>query len=317
MITALRAATTSIRPHEQASLWFTLRVAALRLAVRGLCSVVRVVTVAVAQAVALGRINSRRSACGATVGSWPATSKYAHQASTMRGLTQCSTGHLAAAHAWPSFHSGPSAVCRKAPVTFDVRPQVKSVPILRTTRLRLEPIAERHLDEIYEMDRRIEVMRYISGEPATREQTEAWIQRVQRCWAAWGFSWWALIELSSGRVAGAGCIQHARREADLPDDLDTLRSNPHEIGWRLHPDFWRKGLATEASLRMARFAFELLRARELIAVRHPENLASAGVMERLCMRYRGLETWYGELGATHVVSREEFLLAHRGTSAEA
>ena len=39
------------------------------------------------------------------------------------GLTQCSTGHLAAARAWPSFHSGPSAVCRKAPVNANVRPR--------------------------------------------------------------------------------------------------------------------------------------------------------------------------------------------------
>jgi ribosomal protein S18 acetylase RimI-like enzyme len=44
------------------------------------------------------------------------------------GLTQCSTGHLAAAHAWPSFHSGPSAVCRKAPVNANVRPRVNVRP---------------------------------------------------------------------------------------------------------------------------------------------------------------------------------------------
>jgi hypothetical protein len=133
LITALRAATTLAFPHEQASLWFTLRVAVLRLAVRGLCSVAPAAAVAVAPAVALGRFRSRRSARGATVGSWPATSKHAHHASTMRGLTQCSTGHLAAARAWPSFHSGPSAVCRKAPVNANVRPR-NAHPSLTTLR---------------------------------------------------------------------------------------------------------------------------------------------------------------------------------------
>jgi RimJ/RimL family protein N-acetyltransferase len=180
------------------------------------------------------------------------------------------------------------------------------VTVLHTARLRLEPITDQHLDGVYEMDREVEVMRYISGKPATREQTAAWIARVQRCWAAWGTSWWAFVEPASGRIAGAGCIQYARREADLPADLQTLRCNPLEIGWRLHPDFWRQGLASEAAFRMAAFAFEDLAGAELIAFRHPDNVASARLMERLGMRYRGLETWYGEIGATHVVGREEW-----------
>ena len=177
--------------------------------------------------------------------------------------------------------------------------------LLHTARMRLEPITVLHLDGLQEMDSRPEVMRYISGEPATREQTAAWIARVGRCWAAWGTSWWAFIEPLSGRIAGAGCIQYARREAALPEDLDSLRCNPLEIGWRLHPDFWGRGLASEAALCMAAFAFDSLDASELIAVRHPDNLASARVMNRLQMRYRGLETWYGHAVATHAVSRQD------------
>lgn len=178
---------------------------------------------------------------------------------------------------------------------------------LHTARLRLEPFAEQHLDGLNEMNRIPEVMRYVGGEPETREQTAAWIAGVQRCWSAWGTSWWAFIEPTSGRIAGAGCIQHARSEAELPADLESLRRNSLEIGWRLHPDFWRQGLATEAALRMAPFAFDSFEAPELIAVRHADNATSARVMERLGMRYRGLETWYGEPGATHSISREDWL----------
>jgi RimJ/RimL family protein N-acetyltransferase len=178
---------------------------------------------------------------------------------------------------------------------------------LYTTRLRLEPIAEQHLDGLHAMDQMSEVMRYISGQPATRAQTAAWIAGVQRCWAAWGTSWWAFIEPTHGRVAGAGCIQYARHQAALPADLDSLRHNPLEIGWRLHPDFWRLGLATEAAKRMAAFAFESLAAPELIATCHPNNAASIRVMERLGMQLRGFEIWYGELGPTYLVSRENWL----------
>lgn len=178
--------------------------------------------------------------------------------------------------------------------------------ILHTRRLRLEPFAEAHLEGLHEMNRKPEVMQYISGRPETRDQTAAAIARVQRSWAVLGTSWWAFIDPASGRVAGAGCIQYARREPVMPEDLERLRSNPLEIGWRLHPDFWHLGLASEAAHRMAAFAFDVLAAPAIIAVRHPDNLASGRVMDRLGMRYRGMETWYGETLATHALGREEF-----------
>lgn len=178
--------------------------------------------------------------------------------------------------------------------------------VLTTPRLRLEPFSDQHLDGLHAMNALPEVMQYISGQGETREQTAAFVERVKRCWAAWGTSWWALIHLESGRVAGAGCIQYLRREAAIPEDLNTLRKNPLEIGWRLHPDFWHQGLASEAARRMTAFTFENLAAAELLAVRHPDNLPSGAVMDKLGMRYRGLETWYGRELATHVLGRADW-----------
>ena len=186
--------------------------------------------------------------------------------------------------------------------------------ILHTSRMRLEPFAQRHLDGLSAMNQKPEVMRYISGVPETREQTAASIDRVQRVWAALGTSWWAFIETDSDQIVGAGCIQYARRERELPSDLETLRQNPLEIGWRLHPDYWHQGLATEAALRMASFAFDTLGAAELIANRHPENTSSARVMERLGMRYRGIERWYGSDWVTHIAYREDWRARHGDAS---
>ena len=188
--------------------------------------------------------------------------------------------------------------------------------ILLTPRLRLEPFDDHHLEGLHAMNSRPEVMRYISGQAETREQTAQAIARVQHRWAVLGTSWWAFIELASGRVAGAGAIQHMRLEPNPPADLRLLRANPLEIGWRLHPDFWHQGLASEAAARMAAFAFDDLAAAQLLAIRDPENLASQRVMERLGMRYRGLESWYGETVATHELARSawQVLQTHRGLS---
>jgi RimJ/RimL family protein N-acetyltransferase len=181
------------------------------------------------------------------------------------------------------------------------------VTILHTPRLRLEPFDSRHFDGLQAMNRLPEVARYLSGQPETPEQTRAAIERVQRCWAAWGTGWWAFIEPDSERLVGAGCIQYLRRDAAPPADPLEQCDQPMEIGWRLHPDVWRRGLATEAARRMCDFAFETFTVTELLAVRHPDNVASGQVMQRLGMAFRGLETWYGTTLATHVLSREAWL----------
>lgn len=183
--------------------------------------------------------------------------------------------------------------------------------ILHTQRLRLEPFAPVHLGGLQQMNSHPEVYRFLSGQPETPEQTAQGIARVQRCWAAWGTSWWAFVHLQSQQVVGAGCIQYLRHELAPPTDPNSLLGNPLEIGWRLHPDFWRQGLASEAAERMAAFAFERFPITELLAVRRPENVKSGRVMDRLGMHFRGLESWYGMTLATHVLSRQQWRQAGR------
>lgn len=154
--------------------------------------------------------------------------------------------------------------------------------ILHTARLRLEPIGDRHLDGLQALNKDPEVMRYISGRPETPEETRAMIERVKARWAEWGYSWWSFIERNSGELVGAGCVQHLGRE----------RANPLELGWRLRRDRWGRGLASEAARCMAEHAFGALQAPRLLAVCHPDNQASARVMTRLGMDYRGIERWY-------------------------
>ncbi|MDB5746317.1 MAG: N-acetyltransferase [Massilia sp.] len=169
--------------------------------------------------------------------------------------------------------------------------------ILSTERLRLEPFDDHHFDGLQAMNRLPEVMRFISGEPETPEQTRAGIALVKERWAKYGFSWWAFIERDTGSLVGAGCIQYLGREP----------ANPHEIGWRLVPDRWGQGLASEAARAMAGWAFDTLGAPELCAVCLPDNAGSAKVMARLGLRYRGLEDWYGRPHAVYGIARGEWL----------
>ena len=174
--------------------------------------------------------------------------------------------------------------------------------ILSTARLRLEPFDMSHLDGLHEMNADPEVMRYISGQPETREKTTSAIERVQLRWREFGYSWWSFLDRVSGRVVGAGCIQNLRRtNSPVPD-----RTCPLEIGWRLRRDRWHQGLASEAAVAMADFAFGTLAAPELYAVCDPNNAASAAVMSRLGMDDLGIDTWYGHSLRTYRTTAERW-----------
>jgi RimJ/RimL family protein N-acetyltransferase len=165
--------------------------------------------------------------------------------------------------------------------------------ILTTARMRLEPWTDAHLDGLHAMNSDPDVMRHITGEPQTLEQTRASIERVQARWLEWGYSWWSFFELGTERIIGAGCIQHLGGDA----------KNPLELGYRLVRDKWRQGLASEAARAMATFAFDALAANELRAICDPANDASAKVMRRLGMTYRGIERWHERDLAVYAIDR--------------
>jgi RimJ/RimL family protein N-acetyltransferase len=168
--------------------------------------------------------------------------------------------------------------------------------VLRTARLRLVPYKMEHLDGLYEMSSDPRVMRYIGGVTRTLDETVAAIERQQSRWATHGFGWWSFFKVGTGEIIGAGCIQHLAGNV----------GNPLEIGWRLRPDHWGQGFASEAARTMAAFAFDRLRAPELLAVANPENTASRRVMERLGMTYRGIEAWYDTDVATYEITADEW-----------
>ena len=56
--------------------------------------------------------------------------------------------------------------------------------------------------------------------------------------------------------------------------------NEIEIGYRLHPDYWNRGLATEAARAVRDYAFAVLKLERVISLIHPDNHASRRVTEK-------------------------------------
>ena len=81
----------------------------------------------------------------------------------------------------------------------------------------------------------------------------------------------------AGGAPFVGMVGLHRMRADLPC------APAVEVGWRLHPDTWGHGYATEAASASLRFGFEEAGLHEILAITTMLNTRSQAVMERIGM----------------------------------
>jgi RimJ/RimL family protein N-acetyltransferase len=174
--------------------------------------------------------------------------------------------------------------------------------VIETERLLLEPLSERWAEEYIALTALPETMEYWgTGGPFTRETAErhfaASLANVRE--RGYGKRWIVSKESGDGlgftetTKVGEGC-------GDVPpDDV--------EIGWMLTPSAWGGGIATEAALAIRDEAFEDLGLESIIAMHHPENGASARIIEKLGMRFeRDVIGWGGEALRVHRLTRAQW-----------
>ena len=140
------------------------------------------------------------------------------------------------------------------------------------------------------------VMRYIgSGFPLSREQSEAQISGFVRHWDQRGFGLWAVEHKATGAFIGFVGLAH--------QDGWTESEHKTEIGWRLDPAYWGRGLATEGAVASVRYGFEELGLERIISIIQPENAASRRVAEKAGLTLRGETRWRGDDVVWYAIDR--------------
>lgn len=166
-------------------------------------------------------------------------------------------------------------------------------PILRTGRLLLMPLADRHLEWEIELDSDPEVLRYLWGRPRSRDEVIAsHAQRIALAGKVDGLGYWIAFG-SADPGPDAGPPEHEddgefvglmmlppAHGPDQPDDPAVC-----DLGYRLVRRSWRRGLASEASRVLLRYAFETVGQNRVIAQTMAVNQGSRRVMEKIGMRY--------------------------------
>ncbi len=166
-------------------------------------------------------------------------------------------------------------------------------PILRTGRLLLTPLADRHLELEVQLDSDPEVLRYVWGRARSRDEVIAsHAQRMELAGKVEGLGYWmaygsdgatpdpvAPEHEDDGEFVGLMMLPPAHGP-DQPDDPTVC-----DLGYRLVRRYWRQGLATEASRVLLDYAFEVVGQTRVIAQTMAVNLGSRGVMEKIGMRH--------------------------------
>ena len=110
-----------------------------------------------------------------------------------------------------------------------------------------------------------------------RRATEAMIARAEASFVTNGFGLWAVELRESGTFAGYVGFQRPTFQAPFTPCI--------EIGWRLSPDEWGKGYATEGARAVVRYGFEILALEEILSWTVPENVRSRRIMTKLGMTH--------------------------------
>ncbi len=87
--------------------------------------------------------------------------------------------------------------------------------------------------------------------------------------------------------------------------------NEIEIGYRLHPDYWNRGLASEAAQAVRDHAFRDLDLPKVISLIHPDNVPSRRVAEKNGMKIERETVFRGFPTHVFAITREQWL-AERG-----
>jgi RimJ/RimL family protein N-acetyltransferase len=144
-----------------------------------------------------------------------------------------------------------------------------------TERLVVRDLTDDDLPALHELHRHDEVMRWLKAPPSTGvEEERARVETWRARWPA-GFGFFAIVERETGRLVGLQVLKPF-------DHLPYL-----DVGWRLHPDVWGRGYATEAARGAIAYARDVLGREDVAAVTLPDNARSRAVMERLGMTYAG------------------------------
>jgi len=162
--------------------------------------------------------------------------------------------------------------------------EADSNALIDTERLQLREFTLDDADAVYEFQTNPDVIRFMGGDGAVKTLADAeriireiWLVEYEK----YGYARYAMVHKGDRRVIGF-CGLKFEPAAGLPD-----------IGYRMLPEYWGQGLATEAALAVLEYSRDVLHVERFFGVVVEQNVASINVLEKLGLRHVDTYQKYG------------------------
>lgn len=169
-----------------------------------------------------------------------------------------------------------------------------TAPVVHTARLVLRPHRLSDFDACVAMWAHPDVVRFIGGEPSSREQTWSRFLRYTGHWALMGYGSWAVERKEDGRFIGEAGFFEGRRTM-----TPSIEGCP-EAGWAFVPEVAGRGIATEVLNAAAGWVDRHHGWSRTVAMISPGNVASQRVAQKCGFNkfsestYQGSPQWLFE-----------------------
>ena len=153
--------------------------------------------------------------------------------------------------------------------------------MIETDRMILRKFSIDDYQSVYEFGSNVEVQKYTGDEILTSpNQAKAIIKEVLFSdYKKYGYGRLAAIFKPENKIIGFAGLKY------LPEFEKT------DIGFRFLPEYWGKGIATEVSLAIIRYGFEVLKLNNIIGIADPINIGSCRVLEKIGLKFYKLDTY--------------------------
>lgn len=155
--------------------------------------------------------------------------------------------------------------------------------ILSTSRLFISEPTSHDFDNLYKLQSNSKVMGFIGNGIRDKKEVQLGLEKAITHYQKHQFSLGCVFEKDSGEFIGRAGLIYFNYDDNQPNI---------ELAYALLPEYWRKGYATELTQSLILWGFENLSTQKIVAVVHPDNIASQNVLSKSGMINSGVINYW-------------------------
>jgi RimJ/RimL family protein N-acetyltransferase len=151
---------------------------------------------------------------------------------------------------------------------------------IETERLILREFSKNDVDALFKMDSNPIVHEFLGNNPVKKKsESEKYIEDCINKYKDHGVCRLAVIEKESGAFIGWSGLRF------INDYSFNDKTNFYDVGYRLMPEYWNKGYATEAGKASIDFGFDTLNLDTIYGITELGNIASHKALLKIGLNY--------------------------------